>query len=748
MNFAAFTGNQATQALSSQYLTSDDPLTPAEQKIAAEYTKRGFIVSKVNGQLSFKKDPNFKAPNNPNPVPGQATAVLPTSNKPTSANRIPLPDFKDKNSRLKYAQAFRNKYGKNVLTGYGDIPLRVNEKPVYGSDTSKNLITKAAQSVGLDPALLYSSAMIEGQSGLYVGAGKDANGQDGWRGYTGDKDFPISGLWGFGLDSFQDYYPGLVKKGYLPKDFDKQFKVWEGEGGPEGSTSGSESVMFKNTDSGVQAKAAMMKAFYDEFDDYTKKKKINLTPEQRDFFALAHFNSGAHGYEMLDSYNKAGLLKDNKFLSEMPDIDVSYMYNGKKMSKEASQKLHKQIYGNVSPRLIAARGLKEEGLFDIGGEVGYVRKGDFLPKAELGFFGGQGAQNVDPVTGFEGFKPTLQLSAPTVQTAQIGSIDTSKFMPATIRPSIAINPAGPVPKQKKQFAGYDTKYADTALEIMSFAGNALEQKDKIDYAKWVRDRGLSDNSNPIVQSNRGDYTVNEGYFRPDQYTPVQFGSVPRYELGGAMFSEPMAAPPLETPSEMMIQGFSAPTESAPNQTALFSKQQFLTDGSSRSDEEDSVAVPTSDHFRQFIINKESQGNYKALPRKKDGSLASSAVGAYQFLWNTHKDAIKNITGVTSKEEFRNNPEAQDAYFDYWDANILTPEAQKLRKYAKDVPFDVIKSKVHFAGPKGAFNFYAKGKETKDAFGTTTSKYRNGGEYSVSPEELRQILAAGGEVEFV
>lgn len=312
-----------------------------------DYSKN-FLTS-MTGHLNFNDDSeNINISNADDPIP--------------KGQKIPLPDFKNTESRLNYAKAFKQQYAPDSLPGFGEIPLRLNEKPVYGSDTSKNLTIKAAQAVGLDPALLYASSMIEGLSGLYRQYNPKTK-QDEFKS-TGDKDYPISGLWSFGLDSFEDYLPTLKKKGYLPKDFDKNFTIWEGEGGPLGPQYADESVMFKNTDAGIQAKAAMMKEFYDEFDDYARKNKINLTPEQRDYFALAHFNSGEHGFEMLDAYNKAGLLKDNNFLNKMPNIDVEFKYKGKKMSKEASDKLHKQIYGNISPRLAAARGLKEQGLLD------------------------------------------------------------------------------------------------------------------------------------------------------------------------------------------------------------------------------------------------------------------------------------------------------------------------------------------------------------------------------------------------
>jgi hypothetical protein len=77
---------------------------------------------------------------------------------------------------------------------------------------------------------------------------------------------------------------------------------------------------------------------------------------------------------------------------------------------------------------------------------------------------------------------------------------------------------------------------------------------------------------------------------------------------------------------------------------------------------------TSTHERGEAVDfclgqlKESGGNYLALPKKKDGSLASSAVGKYQFLWNQNKDWISQVTGETTKTGFMHNPEAQEKAF--------------------------------------------------------------------------------------
>lgn len=141
-------------------------------------------------------------------------------------------------------------------------------------------------------------------------------------------------------------------------------------------------------------------------------------------------------------------------------------------------------------------------------------------------------------------------------------------------------------------------------------------------------------------------------------------------------------------------------------------------------------------IKQFIGAKESGNNYRAIPKDKSGKLMSSAAGKYQFLWNTHKNNIARITGVTSKEEFLNNPQAQEAYMDYWDQTVLTPTANKIQqKYNINAPIHKIKYMIHFAGPAGAENYFATGKETEDSFGMTTTKLWNkmqyGGENSDS-----------------
>jgi len=164
---------------------------------------------------------------------------------------------------------------------------------------------------------------------------------------------------------------------------------------------------------------------------------------------------------------------------------------------------------------------------------------------------------------------------------------------------------------------------------------------------------------------------------------------------------------------------------------------------------------SSPDFKELIAAKESGGNYRALPLR-NGHLVSSAAGKYQFLWSQHKEWISKLTGVTSKEDFLNSPEAQEKAFDYWDANTLTPAAIKIKnELGVNDSLDKIKTKVHFSGPQGAYNFYKTGKLVTDGFGTTTATYANGGEINNNGQSMKiritstplNQMAYGGQANF-
>jgi hypothetical protein len=309
----------------------------AERGIAEKYKQLGYDVSlDSSGKLQFAKGGVVA---NKRSDGGMAGVSAGTSDP----NRIPLPDYNNPESRLGYAKAFTEKYGP-LMEKRGDTPLRINEKPAWGTDTSINLAKKSASQFQIDPALFYASSMEEGQSGLYegsVGAGKVR--------WSGNKEYPVSGLWSFGLDSFEQKYPDLIKKGYLPKDFDKNFII----GTDIGSKDKGNGALFKTTDAGVQASAAMLKTYYDSIDQYAKSKNIPLSTKDRDFFALAAFNAGEGvGKQMLSEYYKNNHMQGGAYLKKRPTSGEGL--------KESS---YEQVYENVIRRIQMADALKKEGYF-------------------------------------------------------------------------------------------------------------------------------------------------------------------------------------------------------------------------------------------------------------------------------------------------------------------------------------------------------------------------------------------------
>ena len=278
--------------------------------------------------------PTPAAPNNPN------APVIPA--------KIPLPNYDDPKSRLQYAQNFYKQYPK-IGHGNGDTALRINEVPNtdFDQETPKQMSIEAAKGLGIDPALLYTSAMNEGMSGLW-------NDKNGTIVVSGDKKFPVSGYNSFGLDTFSDAYPGLVKKGYLPPDFQKNFNKRVIPALPGDNKVAVNSADFVDAKSALQAKAAMIKMNYDDIDSYAKQRKIDLSPKARDFFALVNYNGGTGtGHQMLNDYYNNGYLEGDKFLDSRPTT-------GKGLKADS----YKTVYSNISQRIAMRDALKEQKQFD------------------------------------------------------------------------------------------------------------------------------------------------------------------------------------------------------------------------------------------------------------------------------------------------------------------------------------------------------------------------------------------------
>lgn len=138
---------------------------------------------------------------------------------------------------------------------------------------------------------------------------------------------------------------------------------------------------------------------------------------------------------------------------------------------------------------------------------------------------------------------------------------------------------------------------------------------------------------------------------------------------------------------------------------------------------DNISFDTEEgSFKDKIAVRESGGKYTAQ------SPNSSAVGKYQFLWNTWGEDIKKRTGVRSKEEFKGNPMAQEEFFSYYDKTTLTPQANKyinkVKKYIPNVDIEDVKTMLHFAGAGNLEKAIKTGNFNKplDANGTSILSY--------------------------
>lgn len=321
--------NMARTGMSPNFINQTDPYKSYYPQFKVGGQDFG---TDVEGYAKFKAGDAQPASASPT-QPVQQQAVAQPASQPAGA--IPLPNYDDPKSRIRYLQTAKQKYG-NILQGRGDALIHVNETPEGGVDTAKDSATKAATKLGLDPALLYTSAMEEGMSGMFAGKDGKVDASDS------DK-YPVDGFHNYGLDNFHDQFKTLVAKGYLPKDFDYEKSVNTNENGQKVN-----SANFKTPDDAMQAKAAYVKMEQDDIENYAKKNNIQLSDKAKQFFTLVNFNGGeGTGHRMIDYYNKKGLLQGDKFLTVAPEEGLRLAPSWK----------------NVTPRMKMADILKKEGLF-------------------------------------------------------------------------------------------------------------------------------------------------------------------------------------------------------------------------------------------------------------------------------------------------------------------------------------------------------------------------------------------------
>lgn len=288
------------------------------------------ILSKLKSYVSEKTGNTFDGdpPIGGDKNKGKGVPIV----QPT--DRIPMFDPNNPQSRVNYVNAVVKKH--NLPHGYGDVFTRFNEIPETQADTltTKELISRTAKNSGLPPSLFYTSSMVEGMSGLYP--------QKGETQWSGNEKFPVDGFVNFGLDTFADAYPGLVKKGLLPADFKKRF-VKASSKNEKGQKVNS--ANFDTAEAALMAKAAMIKDAQTQFNAYADKSKTPLSDKAKQFFTLAAYNGGPGAAQnMLQEYQKGGVLNNDAFLTTKP-----------------AQSKYGQVYNNVMQRIQLANALDKEG---------------------------------------------------------------------------------------------------------------------------------------------------------------------------------------------------------------------------------------------------------------------------------------------------------------------------------------------------------------------------------------------------
>lgn len=298
------------------------------------------------------------------PAPGTKPAATSPAVGPTPPGAIPPPNYDDPSSRLQYAHNWTQKYGP-LMQGRGDTPLRVNDVPQFGTQTAKQMSMGAAGKLGIDPALLYTSAMEEGLSGNFP----DRQGNYKYERSGQSDKFPVNSSSDFGLDQVRSEIKRFQEKGYLPADFQKHYanaKHDPGEMGSGGKPVTHNDVDLDSPESAMQLKAAYLKDNYESVSQSSQQKGISLSPRAKDFFALVAYNAGTGvADQMMRDYHKNGYLKNDAFMNGRPTkgeglSEKSYGPTYDKNGKQTSD----GVYTNVLRRVQMAEALKKEKLFE------------------------------------------------------------------------------------------------------------------------------------------------------------------------------------------------------------------------------------------------------------------------------------------------------------------------------------------------------------------------------------------------
>lgn len=213
---------------------------------------------------------------------------------------------------------------------FGEIGPAANKK--LGGMSVKDLMISAAKKGNIDPALLYSSAMVEGFNQVAAKGNQASpaylNAVNGYSEFIDEdtnkvlkprvnqnkldsKAFPIDGFHDYGLDTFGDNYNNLKK--YLPQGFESRFQFYDAYNDATRTDASGKKIpnpmkirtaAFKTNEDALIAKAAFLNYNKDQVSGYVKQKGLtDLDQKTMDYFTLAAYNGGYGGAKtVIDEY--------------------------------------------------------------------------------------------------------------------------------------------------------------------------------------------------------------------------------------------------------------------------------------------------------------------------------------------------------------------------------------------------------------------------------------------------------------
>lgn len=207
----------------------------------------------------------------------------------------------------------------------GDVIMPFDKRPV------KVLVKEAAVQAGISPEFLHKSAYQEGMNKMLVDpSGASQAWENAYKKDISLGNYRVDGFYNYGLDTFGNpgYAESLQAKGYLPKGFEKKYKVYQAMNDSKKNPQIVNTAAFVDNKSALMAKAAMLRDGQDHVDQFAASHKLKLTPKERAYFTGAYYNGGPGGMrQVMNQYmlskDKAGFI--DKGLTTRKDIH-SHVY--------------------------------------------------------------------------------------------------------------------------------------------------------------------------------------------------------------------------------------------------------------------------------------------------------------------------------------------------------------------------------------------------------------------------------------